>query len=157
LKLEEAWHEFIPRDQWPTRLAEGMQAADLGAAPGGWTWQLVNRGMQVHAIDNGPMNPELMASGMVTHLRKDGSTWIPPRRLDWLVCDIVDKPSRVIDMMTRWLARRWCREAIFNLKLPMKRRWLAVRDGLVRLQATLGQAGVRADIACRHLYHDREE
>jgi len=157
LKLEEAWHEFIPRDQWPTRLAEGMQAADLGAAPGGWTWQLVNRGMQVHAIDNGPMNPELMASGMVTHLRKDGFTWIPPRRLDWLVCDIVDKPSRVIDMMTRWLARRWCREAIFNLKLPMKRRWLAVRDGLVRLQATLGQAGVRADIACRHLYHDREE
>lgn len=157
LKLEEAWHEFIPRDQWQERLAVGMQAADLGAAPGGWAWQLVNRGMQVYAIDNGPMNPALMASGMVEHLREDGFVWAPPMRLDWLVCDIVDQPSRVIDMMARWLVKRWCREAIFNLKLPMKQRWLAVHDGLLKLELMLADAGVGADISCRHLYHDREE
>lgn len=157
LKLEEAWHEFIPAEQWPLRLAEGMQAADLGAAPGGWTWQLVNQGMNVYAIDNGPMAPSLMASGMVEHLRDDGFVWAPPMRLDWLVCDIVDQPSRVIDMVGRWLVKRWCREAVFNLKLPMKKRWLAVHDGLVALESMLGQAGVGADIKCRHLYHDREE
>lgn len=157
LKLEEAWHEFIPRDEWQERLAEGMQAADLGAAPGGWTWQLVNKGMQVYAVDNGPMSPELMATGMVEHLREDGFVWAPTMQLDWLVCDIVDKPSRVIDMMERWLVRRWCREAIFNLKLPMKQRWLAVSEGLARLETTLAEAGIAASIACRHLYHDREE
>lgn len=157
LKLEEAWHEFIPGDQWQERLAAGMQAADLGAAPGGWTWQLVNRGMQVYAIDNGPMNAALMASGMVEHLREDGFVWAPPMRLDWLVCDIVDQPSRVIDMMARWLVKRWCREAVFNLKLPMKQRWLAVHEGLSRLELMLADAGVGADISCRHLYHDREE
>ncbi|WP_344703148.1 23S rRNA (cytidine(2498)-2'-O)-methyltransferase RlmM [Halomonas cibimaris] len=119
LKLEEAWHEFVPRDEWDTRLEEGMQAADLGAAPGGWTWQLVQRGMHVYAIDNGPMDSTLMASGQVEHLAEDGFVWQPPCRLDWLVCDIVDKPSRVIAMMTRWLVHRWCREAIFNLKLPV--------------------------------------
>lgn len=157
LKLEEAWHEFVPRDQWDTRLAEGMQAADLGAAPGGWTWQLVHRGMQVYAIDNGPMDRGLMATGLVEHLREDGFVWAPPMRLDWLVCDIVDKPARVIDMVERWLVQRWCREAVFNLKLPMKRRWEAVSEGLARLDRSLTEAGVNAEMSCRHLYHDREE
>ncbi|PMR75403.1 23S rRNA (cytidine(2498)-2'-O)-methyltransferase RlmM [Billgrantia endophytica] len=157
LKLEEAWHEFVPREEWDDRLAEGMQAADLGAAPGGWTWQLVQRGMHVFAIDNGPMDKGLMATGMVEHLREDGFAWKPPCRLDWLVCDIVDQPSRVASMVQRWLERRWCREAVFNLKLPMKRRWEEVERCLSGLENALGGAGVRARIRCRHLYHDREE
>ncbi|GED23520.1 23S rRNA (cytidine(2498)-2'-O)-methyltransferase RlmM [Halomonas sabkhae] len=157
LKLEEAWHEFVPAAQWAARLSDGMQAADLGAAPGGWTWQLVQRGMQVFAIDNGPMNADLMATGLVEHLREDGFVWTPPARLDWLVCDIVDKPSRVISMVERWLIHRWCREAVFNLKLPMKQRWQTVSDGLARLSASLERAGVKAELSCRHLYHDREE
>ncbi|BBI51892.1 hypothetical protein HORIV_43130 [Vreelandella olivaria] len=40
LKLEEAWHEFIPREEWDVRLAPHMQAADLGlllaAGRGSW-------------------------------------------------------------------------------------------------------------------------
>ncbi|KAA0014100.1 23S rRNA (cytidine(2498)-2'-O)-methyltransferase RlmM [Billgrantia pellis] len=157
LKLEEAWHEFLPRDEWDLRLAEGMQAADLGAAPGGWTWQLVRRGMHVYAIDNGPMEKTLMASGMVEHLVEDGFVWEPPHRLDWLVCDIVDKPARVTAMVQRWLTRRWCREAVFNLKLPMKRRWEEVQRCLSNLESALAEARIRTELNCRHLYHDREE
>lgn len=157
LKLEEAWHEFVPRDEWPDRLAEGMQAADLGAAPGGWTWQLVQRGMHVFAIDNGPMDKGVMATGLVEHLREDGFVWEPPYQLDWLVCDIVDKPARVVAMVERWLVRRWCREAVFNLKLPMKRRWETVSRCLSDLADALDDAGVRTTRRCRHLYHDREE
>ncbi len=157
LKLEEAWHEFVPREEWDVRLSEGMQAADLGAAPGGWTWQLVRRGMHVYAIDNGPMEGGLMATGLVEHLREDGFVWEPPHRLDWLVCDIVDKPARVTSMVQRWLTRRWCREAIFNLKLPMKRRWEEVDRCLALLERSLRDAGIRSMLRCRHLYHDREE
>ncbi|MFO7647116.1 MULTISPECIES: 23S rRNA (cytidine(2498)-2'-O)-methyltransferase RlmM [Halomonas] len=157
LKLEEAWHEFVPRDEWDERLGEGMQAADLGAAPGGWTWQLVQRGMHVYAIDNGPMDKGLMATGLVEHLREDGFVWAPPCRLDWLVCDIVDRPARVEAMVERWLIRRWCREAVFNLKLPMKRRWPEVSACLERLAEALASAGIAAEVGCRHLYHDREE
>ena len=157
LKLEEAWHEFIPRGEWDERLATHMQAADLGAAPGGWTWQLVQRGMYVYAIDNGPMDKQLMATGQIDHLREDGFTWEPPQRLDWLVCDIVDKPVRVLAMVERWLTRKWCREAIFNLKLPMKKRWDEVTRCLATLEEALATAGVGATIRCRHLYHDREE
>lgn len=157
LKLEEAWHVFVPREAWPERLNEGMQAADLGAAPGGWTYQLVRKGMYVYAIDNGPMDRKLMATGQVEHLREDGFVWEPPQRMDWLVCDIVDRPIRVVEMVERWLVRRWCREAIFNLKLPMKQRWQEVERCLGRLEDRLREARITAEIRCRHLYHDREE
>lgn len=157
LKLEEAWHVFVPKEEWPTRICQGMQAADLGAAPGGWTYQLVRQGLFVFAIDNGPMDKALLATGQVEHLREDGFVWEPPQKIEWLVCDIVDKPMRVISMVERWLVRRWCREAIFNLKLPMKQRWKEVRRCLARLEESLEQAGVRAEVRCKQLYHDREE
>ncbi len=53
LKLEEAFHVFIPADEWDERLANGMYAVDLGACPGGWTYQLVKRNMWVSSVDNG--------------------------------------------------------------------------------------------------------
>src|SRR5690606_30885122 len=79
LKLEEAWHHFIPREEWDSRLAPGMTAVDLGAAPGGWTWQLVNRHMKVTAVDNGPMARSLMDSGQVEHVQADGYLFRPAR------------------------------------------------------------------------------
>ena len=63
LKLEEAFHVFIPADEWDERPASGMHAVDLGACPGGWTYQLVKRSMMVHSVDNGPMAPSLMETG----------------------------------------------------------------------------------------------
>ena len=63
LKLDEAFLYFIPRDEWDDRLTSGMNAVDLGSAPGGWTYQLVRRGMMVTAIDNGPMAESLMETG----------------------------------------------------------------------------------------------
>lgn len=157
LKLEEAWHTFIPRGEWDTRLAEGMQAVDLGAAPGGWTWQLVRRGMYVHAVDNGPMDAALMATTQVEHHRQDAFTWTPPNPVHWLVCDIVDKPARVAARMADWLEAGWCREAVFNLKLPMKQRWQAARDCLQQVRGRLDAAGIPHALQARQLYHDREE
>ncbi|WP_018864383.1 23S rRNA (cytidine(2498)-2'-O)-methyltransferase RlmM [Thioalkalivibrio sp. ARh3] len=157
LKLEEAWHTFIPRAEWDTRLAEGMQAVDLGAAPGGWTWQLVRRGMYVHAVDNGPMDAALMATTQVEHHRQDAFTWTPPNPVYWLVCDIVDKPARVAARMADWLEAGWCREAVFNLKLPMKQRWQAARDCLQQVRGRLDAAGIPHALQARQLYHDREE
>lgn len=63
LKLEEAFYLFIPNEEWQERLAPGMLAVDLGASPGGWTYQLVKRSMMVYAIDNGPMDKSLMMTG----------------------------------------------------------------------------------------------
>lgn len=157
LKLEEAWKVFFPNGQALDYLGGGKQAVDLGAAPGGWTWQLVRQGMLVTAVDNGPMNPELMASGQVTHVQADGYQWKPKRGVDWMVCDIVDHPRRTTEMVVQWLTEKLCRYVIFNLKLPMKKRydeWLICRE---ILETGLGQSNMTFRVKARHLYHDREE
>lgn len=157
LKLEEAWHHFVPANEWDDRLAPGMRAVDLGAAPGGWTWQLVKRGMFVEAVDNGPMDKALMDSGQVTHMLADGFVYEPKKAVDWLVCDIVDKPARVASLIGRWATKGFFREAVFNLKLPMKQRYAEVKKCEERLQVELDAAGIRAIINFKQLYHDREE
>lgn len=157
LKLDEAFQTLLTGTERESLLQPGMTAVDLGASPGGWTWQMVRRHIQVHAIDNGPMDANLLDSGLVTHVRADGFGWQPDRPVDWLLCDIVDKPSRVADRMAVWLERGWARHAVFNLKLPMKRIWPFVEDLLDCLtNRTEGLPG-HPELRARQLYHDRNE
>ena len=154
LKLEEALHVLLDPTQRRDLLRPGMTAADLGAAPGGWTWVLARQGLRVIAIDNGPLREHLFDTGMVEHLRADGFRWQPARPLDWMVCDMVEQPSRVARRMGDWFREGWCRQSIFNLKLPMKKRWLETRrslDGFMEAAAT------PVTVHARQLYHDREE
>jgi 23S rRNA (cytidine2498-2'-O)-methyltransferase len=157
LKLEEAFLRLLSDDERQQELHSGMRAVDLGAAPGGWTWQLVQRHMSVTAVDNGPMQPALLESGLVDHVREDGFRYQPAKKVDWMVCDIVDKPKKVTDLMARWLTAGWCRRTIFNLKLPMKKRYQEVQQCLALLEQRLVGAGIGASIRCKQLYHDREE
>lgn len=157
LKLEEAWHHFIPAREWEKRLAGGMRSVDLGAAPGGWTWQLVKRGMFVDAVDNGPMAQSLMDSGQVTHHAVDGFVFTPKRPVHWLVCDIADKPARVANMIGDWAENFWFEEAVFNLKLPMKQRYTEVKKLEQRLWQRLRQLPCKTELSFKQLYHDREE
>lgn len=157
LKLAEAWMVLMSEREREANLVGGMRAVDLGAAPGGWSWQLAHRGMLVTAVDNGRMDAALMAGGMVEHVRADGFAWRPRKTVDWMVCDIVDKPSRVAALAADWLIDKRARHVMVNFKLPMKQRfqtWLSLRDYLIdRAQA----AGRSIDIRARQLYHDREE
>ncbi|WP_396586865.1 23S rRNA (cytidine(2498)-2'-O)-methyltransferase RlmM [Bermanella sp. R86510] len=157
LKLEEAWHQFIPKPKWDDRLAHGMRAVDLGAAPGGWTYQLVKRSMMVDAIDNGPMKGDLMESGQVTHHQEDGFKYHPTKKVHWMVCDMAESPMKVTKRMTQWIANDWCGEAIFNLKLPMKKRYQEVQDCIQYMQDYFAEHEIEVTIRCKHLYHDREE
>lgn len=157
LKLEEAWHWFVPKRQWGERLAAGMRAADLGAAPGGWTWQLVQRSMMVDAVDNGPMKGDLMESGQVTHLKEDGFRYHPSKKMHWMVCDMAESPIKVAERMAQWLVNDWCAETIFNLKLPMKKRYQEVEACMTLMREKFQEAGIEVELAGKHLYHDREE
>lgn len=154
LKLEEALLTLLDEDERRTLVRDNMQAADLGAAPGGWTWVLMRNGMKVTAVDNGPLQQALLDSGRVDHLRADGFSWQPKRRLDWMVCDMVEQPRRVAERMATWMREEWCRYAIFNLKLPMKKRWDETRLCLDLFER---QAGRPLTVRARQLYHDREE
>ncbi|WP_435099867.1 23S rRNA (cytidine(2498)-2'-O)-methyltransferase RlmM [Arhodomonas sp. AD133] len=154
LKLDEALQSLLDEPARARCLRPGMTAVDLGAAPGGWSWQLARRGLSVTAVDNGPMDTALLAGGLVEHVRADGFTYRPPRPVDWVVCDIVEQPHRIARLMADWLRRGDARAAVFNLKLPMKRRYQAVADALQLVRSRLPEP---RGIAVKHLYHDREE
>ena len=159
LKLEEAILTFVPQAEEKKRFTEEMTGVDLGACPGGWTYQLVKRGLFVYAVDHGKMATSLHDTGRIEHCAEDGFKFQPPKRkqIDWLVCDMVEQPIRISKLMAKWLINGWCREAIFNLKLPMKKRYQEVQLCLNYLEEELTKQGFWFKIQAKHLYHDREE
>ncbi|MGF1642196.1 MAG: 23S rRNA (cytidine(2498)-2'-O)-methyltransferase RlmM [Thiotrichales bacterium] len=157
LKLDEAIQTFLTPEQRQRWLRPGLSAVDLGAAPGGWTWQLVRRGLHVTAVDNGSMAPELYATGLLEHCRADGFRYRPSSKVDWLVCDMVEQPQRVARLVAEWFARGDCHHAIFNLKLPMKQRHAMVQDCAALLRTELERNTPAHVLRLRQLYHDREE
>ena len=154
LKLDEAFLCLLSHAERARWVERGMTAVDLGASPGGWSYQLVRRGISVIAIDNGAMSDTLMRSGMVQHFREDGFRYKPKRPVDWLVCDMVEQPQKVAALAVQWLLEKRCKFAIVNLKLPMKKRFAELQKCRAIAAAQLESSLVWR---CKQLYHDREE
>lgn len=157
LKLEEAFHVFLGEQGMTELLQPGMTAVDLGACPGGWTFQLVKRGIHTIAIDNGAIDSKLMSTGLVTHLREDAFRFRPHHQIDWLVCDVVEMPSRIAALMSEWFIHDHCRHAVFNLKLPMKKRFEETLECLNLISERCQAANKPVKLAAKQLYHDRKE
>jgi 23S rRNA (cytidine2498-2'-O)-methyltransferase len=157
LKLEEAFCVLLTKEEIARLLRPGLTAVDLGASPGGWTWQFAVRGMHVTAVDNGSMDSRLLNSGLVRHVRSDAFTFVPRQPVDWMVCDVVEQPSRIARLAAQWIARKWCRVTIFNLKLPMKKRYEEVMRCKEIVSRELKPHDIGYDLSLKHLYHDREE
>src|SRR5262249_560137 len=81
--------------------------------------------------------------------------FVPPKPVDWMVCDIVESPAKVAALAARWIGEGRARATIFNLKLPMKKRWEEV--GRCRAIIDEGLGGGDYLLRMKHLYHDREE
>ncbi len=143
LKAEEA---YVVLGREP---AAGETVADLGAAPGGWSYSAARRGAFVTAVDNGPMKSGGLHPG-ITHKTEDAFLFAPEKPVDWLFCDMVEDPERIVNLVERWLKEGWCRRLVVNLKfgrtdpVPLLRRAEILRRYVPELKA-------------RHLFHDREE
>lgn len=158
LKLEEAISEFCDRQQSCALFVPGMTAVDLGACPGGWTYQLVSRGLHVEAIDNGAMDEKLMATGLVDYQRADGFKYLPKQgHVDWLVCDMIEQPDKVANLIMTWLSEGLASAAIFNLKLPMKKRFQTLQPIIEQFERNLIDHEQTMYMRAKHLYHNRDE
>lgn len=158
LKLIEALATFIPHeDELLGRMRAGRVAIDLGAAPGGWSQVLASRGVRVLAVDNGPMSQAVLDTQLVEHRREDAFRFRPERPVDWMVCDVVAAPARIAALAAQWIERGWCRETIFNLKLPNRNRWQEVLRCHGVIEKTLANVKDSHTLRIKHLYHDREE
>jgi 23S rRNA (cytidine2498-2'-O)-methyltransferase len=151
LKVEEAYG-LLDNPPRP-----GETVADLGAAPGGWSYSAAKRGARVVAVDNGPLKGGALSHPGIDHRREDAFRFRPAagQTFDWLFCDLVEEPHHVLDRIVRpWLENRWCRRFVVNLKFG--------RVNPVKLLHELRAAGSPFlapgwNHRVRHLYHDREE
>jgi 23S rRNA (cytidine2498-2'-O)-methyltransferase len=143
LKAEEAY-AVLGREP-----AAGETVADLGAAPGGWSYSAARRGARVTAVDNGPMKAGGLHPG-IAHRMEDAFSFRPDAPVDWLFCDMVEDPERVAGLVERWLKEGWCRRLVVNLKFGRA-------DPLAVLRRAESLRRHCADFKVRHLFHDREE
>ncbi len=143
LKVEEAYG-LLGREP-----AAGETVADLGAAPGGWSYSAARRGALVCAVDNGPLKAGALHPG-IEHRAEDAFKFAPEAPVDWLFCDMVEDPDRILALTERWLSQGWCRRFIVNLKFGR-------RDPLRLLEAAQSLRRLSSTLKARHLFHDREE
>jgi 23S rRNA (cytidine2498-2'-O)-methyltransferase len=130
----------------------GETCVDLGAAPGGWSWLLLEHKARVIAVDPAKMNAELMANSRLRHVQASAFDYEPAEPVDWLFCDMAWRPLEVAQLLARWARLRHTRLLVANIKLPMKRKYAL----LERVRAFLASGGF-SNIRTRQLYHDRDE
>ena len=95
LKLEEMllWSRWSPA---------GATVLELGSAPGGASWALLNRGASVFGLDLAPMDDVCLSHPEYTHLAmsvRDLRKKHLPERLDVLFCDLGLKPVEAVPQL----------------------------------------------------------
>lgn len=109
-KLREAW----------ARLGRGVRSGetcvDLGASPGGWTYDALAAGASVVAVDRSPLRDDLMRHPRLRFVRGDAFAFTPEVPVDWLLCDVIAYPERSLELLERWLSRGLCRRFVVTVK-----------------------------------------
>ncbi len=91
----------------------GKTAVELGSAPGGSTWSLLQRGVEVIGADTGIMDERVMSHRLFTHLKMPAADVTPemvPERVDLVASDMNLAPEVVLawlEPMCRHLQPRW--------------------------------------------------
>ena len=100
----------------------GDWVVDIGAAPGGGTLALLERGLRVVALDPAEMDPGLAAFGdafrhVALPFQAADLAALPPR-VDWVVYDVNLDPRQMLQPLLRWArALRPVRGMLVTLKL----------------------------------------
>lgn len=102
-------------------IAAGETCVDLGASPGSWAWLALQRGARVVAVDRSPLRDDLMRHPRLTFVRGDAFRFTLartslPETVDWLLCDVIAYPDRVLGLLRDWLTHRRCRFFCVTIK-----------------------------------------
>ncbi|MGQ9367297.1 SAM-dependent methyltransferase [Azospirillum sp. ST 5-10] len=105
-----------------TRMGEhpgpGDRCLDLGACPGGWTWVMHELGATVISVDKAPLDPAVAALPRVT-VRRESAFGLRPQDVgpvDWLACDVICYPQRLLRLVEGWMASGLARRFVCTLK-----------------------------------------
>lgn len=128
-------------------------AIDVGAAPGGWTSLLLERGLKVTAIDPAAMDERIVHHPRLTHLRMNASAVkLPKASHDLLVCDMSWSPLEMSKLIVQLQAALKPHGfAIITVKLMHKKALQSIREVKQRLSSAFTVLGAK------QLFHNREE
>jgi 23S rRNA (cytidine2498-2'-O)-methyltransferase len=146
-KLLEAEHAFS------LDLSAFRHALDIGAAPGGWTSLLLERGLNVTAVDPADLAPELKRHPRLTFLQTKAEM-VKFRRdqFDLMVCDMNWSPRQMVKVVSGLAyALQEGGTAIVTLKLPGGKPFQALRETAADLQPALRLR------KAKQLFHNRNE
>ena len=93
----------------------GDHCIDLGASPGGWTWVLASLGASVRAVDKAPLDSRVTAMSGVEQVIESAFA-MAPEPVDWLVCDVIAYPARLLSLVTRWITAEAARRIVCTVK-----------------------------------------
>lgn len=147
-KLLEALETF------DVRLEAGGRVLDLGAAPGGWTRVLRERGQEVTAVDPARLHPSLRADAGVRHVATTAESFLARAegRFAGIFDDIRQEPRQAAALMRRAagsLAPSGV--ALVTLKLRRRERLEQIDAALAELRQSYGLC------RARQLFHNRSE
>ena len=134
-------------------LPEQGHAVDLGAAPGGWTHVLHERGLRVTAVDPANLDPRLAGLPGIEHRAVTAQVFFKnPVRCDLLVNDMKMDSDASAALMAEYASNLVeGGQAVLTLKLPAEGWESRIRRALQTLRAAY------ASVEARQLFHNRSE
>ncbi len=109
------WEACTLLGAWPV---PGERCFDLGAAPGGWSWAIARLGAEVVAVDRAPLDAAVRAMAGVVE-RRESAYGIDPLSegdVDWVFCDVIAYPARVLGIVRRWIDSGRVRRIVCTVK-----------------------------------------
>lgn len=100
------------------RPGPGQRCLDLGASPGGWTWVAASLGAAVVSVDKAPLAENVRRMPGVQPLQGSAFAVTPAEigPVDWLLCDVICYPARLMRLLERWLAAGTVRNFVCTMK-----------------------------------------
>ncbi|WP_438350950.1 SAM-dependent methyltransferase [Paenibacillus sp. FA6] len=129
-------------------------ALDIGAAPGGWTSFLLQRGIHVTAVDPAKMHESLVGHPQLKIMRKNASgVRFRDNQFDLLVCDMSWSPKQMVKLVKDLL---YCLSpggtAIVTVKLMHKKPMALIKEVIASLEEDQMQLQY-----AKQLFHNRDE
>jgi len=133
-------------------LSKASTALDLGAAPGGWSKVLLEKGLKVTAVDPALLSPDISNHPNLTHIKDVAERLKPKFPFDIIVNDMrmdMIASSKIMLNLSPFLAFDGL--IIMTLKLPHKEWYKNTKRALKLLEKSYTVQGTR------QLFHNRSE
>lgn len=153
LKIEEA----LLRSRAPVR--KGDTAVEIGSAPGGASYALLKRGVNVVGVDPAAMNPKVfqvkeasfrhLQQGVATVRRED-----LPDSVQWLLLDVNLNPGLTFTEIERIVP--WLKDSLLGVFLTVKLNHWKIADRIPDILARAKEMGLQKARA-KQLYYNRRE